>query len=247
MSTARTPPRARTAISTVALGTCVMIGLCGCSQSHNSTDPSDSRPRLNYAEVVERWDSASQLSGAQAEAAKFVAETEELSRQLELSSSFRPDLIREHDARVIYKYGKGGRAVDMKIDHETRATFATGGELFRAVGVDPVPYGYKVTLCEFDTPGVYSFEPNENNRILDPYRTMLRVSAVIEDVVSNTTAPSAADPKDAHPLSSPRPLVTHMSKTVENNVHPIPMCDPFTPNPFIQTPPPPLPTPRPQK
>ena len=233
-------PSARV-VGTVAIFTMFFMAATSCSHdddqsSHQpkSAQTTFNRPVSAYPFFSSRWDSVVNLEGARLEAAQFAAETEVLNETFTLANEFDANLMNRYNERVTSTYvatkvgwtnagGKGGGA--------------TGGTLWRIIDAQPAAEGYRVTLCEFDTPGQYN--------IIDgrPVHDARNARSLVADevVVNRTTQPAAAEPKEKAP--SPRLLVTSISNAVGDSGSPTVLCDKFAPDPFIQEPPSQLPPP----
>lgn len=228
-------------VGSVAVFTVLFMAVTSCShrddqssQRPTSAQATLDRPASAYPLFSSRWDSVDNLEGVRLEPAKFAAETEVLNEEFALANQFDANLMNRYNERVSPTY------VATKMDWANaggKGAGATGGTLWRVVDAQPVADGYRVTLCEFDTPGQYNVI--DGQPIHDPRNA--RSLAADNVVVSRTMKPSATDQKAEAP--SPRLLVTSISNAVGDNESPGVLCDKFAPDPFIQSPPSPLPTP----
>ncbi|WP_153340153.1 hypothetical protein [Nocardia aurantia] len=167
-------------------------------------------------------------SGPAQEAAQFAAETEVASDLYTLANDYSPDLMRRYNERVVGTYIWSENSW-----HAAQTSRpGTGGTLWRVIDSIQIDSGFRVTLCDFDSPGLYDIidgtpvhAPNDKKSLSAEWVT-----------VSRTTKPSALDTRDA---STPRLLVTEIQSAVGNQV-PGTLCDQYAPEPFIRQPPEPV-------
>ncbi|WP_227984445.1 hypothetical protein [Nocardia spumae] len=163
--------------------------------------------------------------------AKFAAETQVFDSDFMMSNTFDPEVMLRYNRRVVSKYGFS----QASWNGANNKWPGTGGTLERVIGVEKTPEGSQVTICSFDSPGL--FDVVEGKPTHDP-GSPHTISAQIL-TVARTTAPSAAGGNQ--PEENPRPLVVSVANAVPNNESPGVLCNKFAPDPFIQSPPAPLP------
>ncbi|MFF0456123.1 hypothetical protein [Nocardia africana] len=205
----------------------------GPSHDHETTSQTSTAvtSAIDYPRVSSKWDSAIALAGDEREAAEFAAETQALDVDVVMSNIFDADAMLELNRRVAPGYGSSKATWD-----GVRGLWpTTGGTLSRVIRVEREDAGFEVTLCKFDSPGLY----NIKNGVPTHDDADLRVISAEVFTVKNTMQPSAAD-KDVS--SKPRLLVVSIVNAGKDNEPPGVLCDKFAPEPFIQTPPPPLPS-----
>ncbi|WP_146097508.1 hypothetical protein [Nocardia nova] len=162
---------------------------------------------------------------------EFAAEAAVLDDKFMMSNTFDSDLMDRINQRVAPAYGVSEAAWQ-----GTRTKrLGTGGTLLRVVDVATSTEGVRVTMCTFNSPGLYDVV--DGKPVGDP-RNPRTISAQIS-TVAQTTQPAAVDKKKSMP--NPRPLVVSIVDAVEYNESPDVLCDKFAPDPFVQTPPSPLP------
>jgi hypothetical protein len=157
------------------------------------------------------------------EVARFALEVESLERTW-IASHEDESLLPGINARV------GHTNKPLPLDHRTLPE--TGGRLFRAVGVGKESDSqWTVTICEYDTPGVYKMG-NDGELILSSPNESYRV---VRSTVASTTEKSGSGDNSA----TPRLLVMNNSD-VDYNETARRTCEPFRPDPYIQQPPQPI-------
>ncbi|NQE85996.1 hypothetical protein [Nocardia terpenica] len=218
--------------SAVLCATAAVVTACANQPGQPTASPSapttTARPKSPYPPVTFTWDFAVPLTGQEEAAARFAAETAMADDQFMWADHYEPDLERAYNERVTRTY------IGSRSSWEaTQSKWpATGGMLWRVVGTTPAEDGYRVTLCQFDTPGTYSLI--DDKLVKDPGNRSHAAEAL---TVVSTTKPSAADP---YQTPAPRTLVTAIEPPGAPNESPSVHCDKFAPEPFVQTPPPPI-------
>ncbi|MCX4092583.1 hypothetical protein [Nocardia sp. alder85J] len=168
------------------------------------------------------------LTGQPREAAQFAAETKVANDLYMNSNDYNPTLMQAYNERVVKTYfWPEALWKDLRTKWHT-----TGGTQWSAIGSEQIDSGYRVTLCEFDTPGLYSIV--DSKPVHDQH---FGKSLSAEWVtVSWTTEPSALESRST---PAPRPLVTSIVSAVGNQ-NPGTLCDKYAPEPFVQQPPDPI-------
>ncbi|MEV6214590.1 hypothetical protein [Nocardia sp. NPDC051833] len=157
------------------------------------------------------------------EVARIALEVETLERTW-IAAHQDESLLPEINFRVGYANKPLG------LDH--RALPETGGKLFRAVGVSNISESrWTVTICEFDTPGVYKMGTDGNLTLSSPNESY----RVVHSIVASTTEKSGSGENSA----TPRLLVVDNSD-VDYNETARRTCEPFVPDPYIKQPPQPV-------
>ncbi|MCV7386858.1 hypothetical protein [Mycolicibacterium porcinum] len=115
----------------------------------------------------------------------------------------------------------------------------TGGALHRAVGVRELPdHGFEVSICEFDTPGLYTKFKNGNIVGPDPARPY----SLVLPVVRWTDEPAA----DGTTSTEKRWLLTDPGVVLHQPKADVAAtCESFKPEPFVQKMPDPTTSPSP--
>ncbi|MFI2584895.1 hypothetical protein ACH5AX_36295, partial [Streptomyces rochei] len=140
------------------------------------------------------------------------------------SNTFDPDLMLRYNQRVVPKYGYSQASWN-----GNNKWPGTGGTLERVVRAEKTSEGSQVTICSFDSPGLYDVVDGKPTH--DP-KSPHTISAQIL-TVARTTAPSAANQSQRE--ANPRPLIVSVVNAVRDNESPGVLCDQFAPDPFIQT------------
>lgn len=227
----RTPSRSNTfTVATALLATALATASCSANspQSASATSTAASStaasPSFPYPPIQLTWEIASPMNEQDAEVARFALEVEALERTW-FAAHEDESLLPEINVRV------GHANKPLSLDH--RALPETGGKLFRAVGV-----GYEsdsqwtVTICEYDTPGIYK-TGNDGELTLSSPNNSYRA---VHSTVASTTEKSGSGERSA----TPRLLVMDNSD-VDYNETARRTCEQFRPDPYIQQPPQPIP------
>lgn len=210
---------------------------CTSCTTHHDDHPSQAKtpitpPETLYPPVSSRWDFAIELSGDESEAAKLAAEADVLYDDFTMSNNFNPDAMGSFNRIVAADRGLSKGFWDGSKTERP----GTGGSLYRVVQVNPgTEGGWDITICNYDSPGIYDVV--DNKPVHDPQSSRVGISSVSN--VRQTTEPSAENKKA--PAQNPRLLVHSIFPPPKGTDAPGGLCDKFMPDPFIQTPPPPLP------
>ncbi len=168
------------------------------------------------------------LTGREQEAAQFAAETEVAGAVYKLSNDYSPEMMQRYNERVVRTYFY---SEPLWQGSKTKWR-TTGGIQWKVLDSTQSESGYRVTLCEFDTPGIYDIIDGKPVHGPDAEKSISAEWAT----VAWTTEPSALD---SHNATTPRPLITSIVSAVGYQ-NPGTLCDKYAPDPFVQQPPDPI-------
>ncbi|WP_153416078.1 hypothetical protein [Nocardia macrotermitis] len=190
-------------------------------QAGSSTSRSTVPTSVSYPPLRSEWDVSGALTGNAKDFAQFAAETRADQYEFLNADSYSADLMNRYNARVDAA-DKTSR--DAWQDWHTGVP-VTGGLLMRAVDSTPTENGQRITVCEFNTPGV--FDIVDGKLKLDSNKRVFGSGTM---TVSSTTQPSAAD---SHASQTPRLLVISLKFGEDQDA--AKRCEQAMPDPFTQT------------
>ncbi|MBY8855396.1 hypothetical protein K7711_02800 [Nocardia sp. CA2R105] len=199
---------------------------CGHTTEHSdqikpSTTASAFPSSTPHPPLSIEWDVSGSLTGEAKDFAQFAAETRSDQYKFLNADSFSSDLLNRYNARVD---AADETSRDAWQDWHTGIP-VTGGLLMRAIDSTPAGDGQRITVCEYNTPGV--FDVVDGKLKLDSNKRVFGSGTM---TVSSTVQPSAAD---SHTSEIPRLLVVSFKFGEDQDA--ADRCEKAIPEPFVQT------------